>query len=99
VDVNEQTHQLGHPERGVGVVELHRVLLVEHGEVVASPLPVDPDHVLQRARHEEVLLLEAQPLAPHELVVRVEDLGDVLGVHLLVHGAPVVPLVEGLEVE
>ncbi len=64
-----------------------------------SPLLVDADHVLQRAGHEEVLLLEAKPLAPQHLVVRVEDLGDVLRVHLLVHRAPVVALVEGLEVE
>ena len=98
VDVHEEAHELGHPERGVGVVELHRELLVEAGEV-APPLAVDPDHVLERARHEEVLLLEAQLLAPDPLVVRVEDLGDVLGVHLLVHRPPVVPQVEGLEVE
>ena len=80
------------------VVELDRVLLVEAGEV-PPPLPVDADHVLERAGDEEVLLLQAQPLARQELVVRVEDLGDVLRVDLEVDRAPVVPLVEGVEVE
>jgi hypothetical protein len=36
---------------------------------------VDADHVLQRARHEEVLLLEAQALAGGGFVVRIVDLG------------------------
>ena len=98
MDVHEEPHQLGHRHRGVRVVELDGVLLVEGGEVLLSLL-VDADHVLERAGHEEVLLLEPQPLAPHHLVVGVEDLGDVLRVHLLVHRAPVVPLVEGVEVE
>jgi hypothetical protein len=45
---------------------------------------LQPDHVLQRAGDEEVLLLEAQLLAGLGLVVGVEHLGDGLGLHLFV---------------
>jgi hypothetical protein len=58
-----------------------------------------PDHVRDRAGDEEVLLLEAQRLPLVALIVRVEHLGDVLGVDLLLDGAAVVALVEELQVE
>ncbi len=66
---------------------------------VRVPQLVAPDDVGDRAGHEEVLLLEAQRLAFLALVVRVEDLRDVLGVDLLLDGAPEVSFVEELQVE
>ena len=60
---------------------------------------VDPDHVLQRTGHEEVLLLEPQALPFDPFVVRVEHLRDVLRTDLLVDGAVVLALVEGVEIE
>ena len=60
---------------------------------------VAADDVGDRAGDEEVLLLEPQRLALLALVVGVEDLGDVLGVDLLLDGAPEVPFVEELQVE
>jgi hypothetical protein len=40
---------------------------------------VHPDHVLERAGDEEVLLLEAKLLPLEGVVVGIEDLGDDLG--------------------
>ena len=50
-------------------------------------------------RHEEVLLLEPQFLAARLLVVRIENLGEVLAGHLLVDRAVVVAAIERAEVE
>ena len=66
---------------------------------VGVPLLEAPDDVGDRAGDEEVLLLEAQRLALVALIVRVEDLRDVLGVDLLLDRAAEVALVEELQVE
>jgi hypothetical protein len=55
--------------------------------------------VLHRGRDEEVLLLEAQLLALEGVVVRVEDLRDVLRLHLAFDRADVVAGVELAKVE
>ena len=60
---------------------------------------MDADHVLQRAGDEEELLLEAEGLALDHLVVRIEHLGDVLRMHLVLDRAVVVAVVEGGEIE
>ena len=57
------------------------------------------EEVAQRARDEEVLLLEAQLLALRRRVLRVEDLGDVLRERLRADGLRVVAGVEDLQVE
>ena len=62
VFVHEQAHQLGDRDRRMRVVELHGELLVEALDRDLLPAH-DAQHVLQRAGHEEVLLLEAQLLA------------------------------------
>ena len=96
--VDQHAHQLGHRDRRVRVVQLDGELVGEGAEVGVLLLE-PPDHVGNRAGHEEILLLEAQLLALVALIVRVEDLGDVLGVDLLLHGAAEVAFVEELEVE
>jgi hypothetical protein len=98
VHVHEQAHELWDRERGVRVVELDRVLVCE--VLDRRFLQQDASHeVLQRARDEEVLLLQAKLLAREALVVGVEDLGDVLAADLLVDRAPVLAGVERFEVE
>jgi hypothetical protein len=57
------------------------------------------DDVAQRARHEEVLLLETQCLPGLGLIAGVQDLRDVLGVDFLLDGAAEVPLIEIVQVE
>jgi hypothetical protein len=97
VHVEQEAHQLGHSQRGVRVVELHGELV---GELVdGRALQQQPDAVLQRARHEEVLLLEAQLATSLGVVARIEHLGDVLAADLGLDGAPVVALLKGAEVE
>ena len=96
--VDQQAHELGDRDRRMRVVHLDRELLVE---ALRRNLlhAADAQHVLQRARHEEVLLLEPQLLAARLLVVRVEDLGEIFAGHLLVDRAVVVAAIEGAEVE
>ena len=96
--VDEQPHQLRHGDGRVGVVQLGGPRVVERLERPAQE-QVQPDHVLQRAAHEEILLLQPQDLALRDLIVRVEHLRDVLRGHLVLHGAVIVAVVEGLEVE
>ena len=95
--VDEQPHELRHGDRGMRVVELHRELLMEPLE--RNPYAQYPEHVLQRARDEEILLLEPQLLAARLVVVRVEDFAQVLRDDLLIDGAVVVAAVEDREVE
>ena len=81
----------------MGVVELDRELVGELAD--RGALEEQPDGVLQRARHEEVLLLEPQLLAGRARVVRVEHLGQILAADLLIHRAPVLADLERVEVE
>jgi len=96
--VDQDAHQLWDGERRMRIVELNRVLLVEKQNGFGA-LHVNAHHVLERARHEEVLLLEPQDLAGLGLVVRVEHLGEVLADDLFLHGTQVVAHVERLKVE
>jgi len=96
--VHQQSHELGHGDGRMCVIELHGELLVE---ALRRNLlhATDAQHVLQGSTHEEVLLFEAQLLAPRLLVVRVQHLGQVLAGHLLIDRAVVVAAVECAEVE
>ncbi len=98
VHVDEQAHQFGDRDRRMGVVQLHREFLVEarQRQVLGAH---DAEHVLQRTRHEEVLLLEPQLLALQRLIVGIEDLRDVLGHRLAVHRTEVVAAIEAVEIE
>ena len=61
---------------------------------------VQPDHVLQRAADEEIVLLRQPKSLPGlRLVIRIEDFGDCFGGNLCVHGTVVVADVERVEVE
>src|SRR5262249_4617002 len=60
---------------------------------------MNPNHVLQRAAHEEILLLQAQDLALGQLIVWVKHLRDILRLHLVGNGAVVVAMVKGGEIE
>src|SRR5260370_30035771 len=57
------------------------------------------DHVLQGTANEEILLLQAQLLPLNGLIVRIEDLCDVLCHHLVVDSAVVVTHIKLLKVE
>src|SRR5262245_39937575 len=60
---------------------------------------MDAEHVLKRTSDEKELLLETQPFALLGFVIRIEDLGDVFGVHLRLHSLHVITLVEGCEIK
>ena len=95
--IHQEAHQLRDGEGRVGVVELDGEFVGERVDV--RLLEQEPDAVLQRARHEEVLLLEPELLAGLAFVVGIEDLGDVLAPDLGLDRAPVLAALKGLEVE
>ena len=98
--VHEHAHELGDDERGMRLVQvdegLVRQLRPVGGAVVLHEAAQD---VRERAAREEVLLAEAQLLAGHRVVVRVEHLREVLGEHLRLDRLHVGSLVEVREVE
>ena len=96
--VDEDPHELGDRDDGVGVVELEDDALGQVAQVEVARQHL-VEEVAQRARDEEVLLLEAQLLALRRRVLRVEDLGDVLRERLRPDGLRVVAGVEDLQVE
>jgi hypothetical protein len=98
VHVDEQAEQLRDGERGVRVVELEDGL-VGQGVERGVRLQVPAHGVLQGRGNEEVLLLQPELLALHDLIVRVEDARDVLGRVLLADGLDVVAAVEVRDVE
>ena len=96
--VDEQAHQFGNGECGVGVVELHGNLGGEfvEGGMVAQVAAQD---IAQSAGHEEVLLEQAQLPACLDGVGGVQHLGDVLRDDLVLDSGDVVALVEFDDVE
>ncbi len=96
--VDQQPHQLGHGDGGVGVVELDSRRIGQVEQVIVH-VQVPTQQVLQRCRHEEVLLAQAQLLASLGTVGRVQYAGDAFGARHLGNGAQVVPCVEALQVQ
>eukprot|EP00047_Mylnosiga_fluctuans_P003292 m.228426 g.228426 ORF g.228426 m.228426 type:complete len:867 (+) comp11740_c0_seq1:45-2645(+) len=108
LQVDQDAHELRNGQRGVRVVELDRALareLLEGGALVlavrgaSAEVLVAADDVLQRRRHEEVLLLEAQLLALEDVVVGVEYTRDVLSQIAVDDGLDVVAVVEVRQIE
>ena len=107
LEVDQQPHELGDGERRVRIVELDGRLVREAGKhrqalrrIEHLPaLLVAAQDVLQGRRDEEVLLLEPEFLALKDIVVGVEDLGDVLGTGLGLDRPLVVTAVEIAQVE
>ena len=95
--VQQNAHQLGDDQGGVGVVDLDDVLPgeVAQGAVLGLVLA---DDGLHGGGDEEILLLQPQGLALGVVVVGVEDLGDDLGHGLLLHRLQVLAPVEEGEV-
>jgi len=96
--VDEDAHEFGDGDDGVGVVELEDDALAELAQVKVFGQHL-VDVVVQGRSHEEILLLEAQFLALGRGVLGVEHLGDVLGEGLRAHCLGIVARVEDLQVE
>ena len=96
---HQQADQLGDRHRRMGVVELDGVQ-VGKAVVIRTKARVErAQHILQRRRAEHVLLARAQQLAGAQRVVRVQQLGDVLGDVLLLRRLRIVLPVEQVEVK
>ncbi len=82
----------------MGVIELNRPVLreIRHGDLALLQVA---QHVLKRAAHKEVLLLEAQAAAFIGAVVGIENFGEGFGANLFLNSAVVVADVEGVEVK
>ncbi len=96
--VDEDPHELGHGDHGVGVVELEDHPLGQLREIEAVGEHV-VEEVVDRCRDEEVLLLQPQLLALRGGILRVQHLGDVLRERLRAHGLLVVAGVEDAQIE
>ena len=96
---HQQSDQFRDGHRGVRVIELD-------GRKFRQPIPAEAlvlaevaHDVLQRRAGQNVLLLDAQPLALPGGVVRVEHARDVLGLVLVLEGLIIVLRVEGVKVQ
>ena len=96
--IDQQAHQFGDCNGRMGIVELDRKLLVKARQRLTLG-PHDAQHVLQGARHKEVLLLQSQFFALNLLIVRIEHLRDVLGNDLAVDRTVKIPAVELINVK
>ena len=96
--VEQQAHQFRASKRRVGVVQLDCHLLGQHVQIVVLALEA-AQHVAQRGRCEEVLLLEAQLLALLGGVVGVEHAADGARQHLRFGGSDIFAAVETLQVK
>ncbi len=96
--VEQEPHQLGYGERRMGVVQLDGKSFMQILGPPSAQL-VQPQQILQGARHQEILLLEPQLFALGGFVVGVQHLGECLRGHLVLDRAVVVTDIEALEVE
>ena len=96
--IHEDAHQLGDDEGGVGVIDLDGVVLGKALDV-APLFDVLAHDVLGGGRDEEVLLLQAQGLAFHVVIGRVEHLGDHLGHGALLHALDILSLGEQVHIQ
>ena len=96
--VHQDAHQLGNHQRGVGIVDLDDVLLVEvlQGAVVLDVLAGDGLH---GSGDEEILLLQAQGLALVVVVLGIEHLADSVRHGSLLRRLQVLALTEQLHVD
>ena len=96
VEVDEDAHQFGDPDRRMGVIELDSGVLAERAHV-APLLDVAANEIEQRRRSEEIFLSEPQFLAGRSRVAGVENLGDRFRPHGFRKRADVVAGVERIE--
>ena len=98
MQIDQDAHQLGDGDRGMGVVELDRDLVGE-GLDRAELLDVAADQVLQRGRDEEVFLAEPELLTGRRRIRRIKDAGNGLRPGQVGQGADMVAAVELVEAD
>ena len=79
--IDQQAHQFDYRDRRVCVVQLNYVFFVKALEAVIH-LPEDADHILQGTGSQKILLLQTQFPPTCRFIVRIQNLGQVLGHHL-----------------
>ncbi len=97
--INQQSHQLCHGNRRMGIVQLDAVLGGKLTDIVAVVVAVITQHVLQAGRCKKVLLAQPEFLAVFRSCIRVQHHGDVLRFVLRCDRARIAAGVEFLEVE
>ncbi len=97
--VHQHPHQFGDGDGGVGIVELNGDLGGKVAEIGAMHPLVATHDVLDGAGTEEVLLDQAQLFARVGLVVRIEHLGDGLGLGFFRLGVDITTSVEHVPVK
>ena len=96
--VHKDPHQFRYHKGGMRLVEMDEHLLRQHIPAVVVQTETTED-VAHRTGHKEVLLLETQLLAGHRVVVRIENLCEILRENLVLHRCDVRTLVEVRKIE
>jgi hypothetical protein len=96
MNVDEQPHELRDRDAGMGVVELDRRAHRQEMQVaIGAQVPLH--QVLQRRRHEEIFLPQAQFPARGGFIARIEDLRDRFRARLFDQRPDVIAAVKGVE--
>ena len=98
MQIHADSHQLGHGDGGMGIVQLDRHSSGQGMQIAIDP-HMPPHEVLQRGGGEEILLPQAQFLPGRGFIAGVEHLGNRLLPHLIRQGAQMVAMVEGFQRE
>ena len=95
--IEQQAHKLGDSESRVGVVDMdsHLVAYIIERAVLAQ---VAVDYILNGRGDEEILLAQAKALALGMVIRGIEYLAYDLSHGVLLHGAQVIALIEGVHV-
>ena len=97
--INQNSQQLNGGNGWMRIIQLHFVLLRKESKSIIMPLFVSSNHVVDRCRAEEVLLLESELLSGVGRVVGVENTCDILSLLSFSNGTVVVTGVELVEIE
>ena len=96
--IDQQTHQFRYGDRWVRVVQLNGPILRKVFGAQAAMVEA-AQHVLERAAHKEVLLLQTQTPPFIRAVVGIEHFREGLASHLFFHSTGVIADVEGIKIE
>ena len=96
---HQQTDQFRNGHCRVGIIELHGKEFRKAAQIGSVGALVDPHHILQGCRAQEILLLDTQTLAFPGGIVGIQYAGNVLSFVLLCQSPEIVLVVKGVEVQ
>ena len=92
--LTQQANQLRNRHHGMGIVQLRCMFLGKESVIAAVPRLVAAQQILQRSRHQHILLLHPQLLAFLLRIIGVQELGNVLCLVLVAGRLGILLLIE-----